>query len=87
MTRQETLRKLISIRHHCFLQGVKQGEAGFRDAFVTVNGIYVEMRDNRQARNVAPKPAAHSKSRLQGHYTNATPAMDPFMPAERVALA
>jgi predicted acyl esterase len=41
--RDEVLRKLISIRHHCFLRVDEEGS--FRMAFRTLNRLYVEMRD------------------------------------------
>jgi hypothetical protein len=55
MTRSEALEKLISVRHYCFVRGVlgnrKKGhdehaEDDFRQAFRTVNRLYVELRDN-----------------------------------------
>ena len=44
MNQQEALDKLISIRHYCFLMGVQKEQAGFNEAFRTVNRLYVELR-------------------------------------------
>jgi hypothetical protein len=55
MNRDEVLAKLISVRHYCFVRGVlgnrKKGynqspEDDFRQAFRTVNRLYVELREN-----------------------------------------
>ena len=61
MTSRETLDKLISIRHYCFLRGVlgkrsfdrskdQKPEDDFRLAFRTLNRLYVEARDGLGSR-------------------------------------
>jgi hypothetical protein len=55
MTRDDTIARLISVRHHCFVRGVlgnrKKGYNewpgdDFLQAFRTVNRLYIELRDN-----------------------------------------
>lgn len=57
MTREETIAKLISARHCCFVRGVlgsrskKRGEdqspeEDFRQAFRMLNRLYVRLRDD-----------------------------------------
>jgi hypothetical protein len=48
MSREEAIAKLISVRHHCFVRGVlgQHADSAFRQAFRTVNRLYVEVRDN-----------------------------------------
>lgn len=38
--------KLCSIRHYCFVQGVLRDQDDFRQAFRTVNRLYVQARHN-----------------------------------------
>jgi len=48
MTRDETLSKLISVRHYCYVEALKghfQGGDGWREAFRTMNRLYVALRD------------------------------------------
>lgn len=47
MNREETLCKLISIRHCCFVQGIRENKSDFRMAFRDVNRAYVTVRDER----------------------------------------
>lgn len=49
---RDVLAKLISIRHHCFMRGVLGrdadrigGDDDFRQAFRTLNRLYVEVRN------------------------------------------
>jgi hypothetical protein len=59
MTREEALAKLISVRHHCFVAGVLHYEADYRDAFRTLNRLYVQLRDNRSFKGAkAPQSRA-----------------------------
>lgn len=47
MSRDDVLAKLISVRHYCFVRGVvgRKPCPDFRQAFRTVNRLYVEVRD------------------------------------------
>lgn len=56
--RKILLAKLISVRHHCFVRGVlgKKPDSDFRQAFRTVNRLYVEMRDRLDGNSGVSKP-------------------------------
>lgn len=54
---REAIAKLSSVRHHCFVRGVvgsrskkreedQPPEEDFRQAFRTVNRLYIRLRDN-----------------------------------------
>jgi hypothetical protein len=47
----EALDKLISVRHYCFVAGILNRGSfceSYRQAFRTVNRLYVELRDARE---------------------------------------
>ncbi|MGD0957218.1 MAG: hypothetical protein ABR953_10375 [Candidatus Acidiferrales bacterium] len=46
MTRDKAIAKLVSVRHYCFVRGVlgKHPDSDFRQAFRTLNRLYVEAR-------------------------------------------
>ena len=47
MSREDVLAKLSSVRHYCFVRGLvgRKPCPDFRQAFRTVNRLYVEVRD------------------------------------------
>jgi hypothetical protein len=48
MIREEAIDKLVSVRHCCFVRGIlgRSKDADFRQAFLTVNRLYVRLRDS-----------------------------------------
>ena len=65
MTRDEALAKLISIRHHCFVRGVlgRSAQDDFRQAFRTLNRVYVCMREGPERHSDTNGRAASQFSR------------------------
>jgi hypothetical protein len=48
---EHAIEKLISVRHYCFVRGVLGHDAwrqSYRQAFRTLNRLYVELRDARE---------------------------------------
>jgi hypothetical protein len=63
MTREDAFAKLTSVRHYCFVRGVlgsrsnkrdedRPPEEDFRQAFRTVNRLYIRLRDNIEPEGV-----------------------------------
>ena len=65
VTREEALAKLISIRHHCFIRGAlgRSAQDDFRQAFRTLNRVYVCMRDRPERHSDTNGRAASQFSR------------------------
>lgn len=65
MSHDEVLAKLISVRHHCFSSGIlgRSKDADFRQAFLTVNRLYVCLRDNVKAMPDTRKPTVLQRKR------------------------
>ena len=57
MTREQALEKLISVRHHCF---VNRDDSGYLMAFRDLNRLYVDLRDSEWLENRSRMP-------FQGH--------------------
>jgi hypothetical protein len=61
----EAIEKLISARHHCFVAGVLERGPfcqSYRQAFRTVNRLYVELRDAREG--AKPHTKRHATRRM-----------------------
>jgi hypothetical protein len=74
MSREEVIAKLISVRHHCFVRGVLGNRSfyrktdeppadDFRQAFRTLNRLYVEVRDRLDGHSDATKSRAARRRR------------------------
>jgi hypothetical protein len=52
------MEKLISVRHYCFVRGIlgQCPDSDFRQAFRTLNRLYVEVRDRVEGNSGIRKP-------------------------------
>ncbi len=63
----EATGKLISVRHYCFVAGIlNRGPfcESYRQAFRTVNRLYVELRDAREGQKPHARKLATQRKRL-----------------------